>query len=115
MDTRPRPSGDGARPPDRASFRPDRARGRRARRGGGPRRARRGDPRDAVPARAHRPPAPRGAAPAGGRPGADRHDYRPRRTYDSKELTVNSSATPVSTALEMDPEAVDQLIARVLS
>jgi acyl transferase domain-containing protein len=28
---------------------------------------------------------------------------------------VNSSATPVSTALEMDPEAVDQLIARVLS
>src|SRR5215216_5836861 len=139
MGARLRLSRDGARPPDRAALRPDRARGRRARSGCGPCSARGGDPRDAVPARPLPPSAPRGAAPVNGRPGTDRRGYRtsrkrhqplgpygPGRTNDRKEIPVNPPAPPApssdvggrpmtATSLERDPEAVDQLVARVLS
>src|SRR5919108_3102997 len=79
MDPRPRRCGAGAGRPDRAAVRADRARGRRAGRGCGPRRARRGGARDAVPARAGPPSAPRGAPPVDGRLGSDRRGHRTGR------------------------------------
>ena len=94
-------------------------------RGCGPCRARRGRARDAVPARAQPPPAPRRAAPVNGTLGADRcgyrtrrrrHQplgpYRPHRTNDNKEITVNPSASPAP--VETPTRLPTSLIARVL-